>query len=214
MNTPVNKNVTVNKIVIDSFCTAFKNIPSILGAAILWILTCWIPYINVGTTIALLYGLPLELSQGKIMKPTAIFDARYRKYMGEFFSCVGLMLISIIPALFFMVVPAIIISIGWSFAILLLIDKEMNPAQALTESTKYTYGYKWTIFLAELVIALLLTAVSVMLYAVAGAIGPTVILIMHLLVCLITVCVGVASTGVMYKMLVVERNTPLPSDVH
>ena len=79
MNTPVNKKVTVTKIVIDSLCTAFKNIPSILGAAILWILTCWIPYINVGTTIALLYGLPLELSQGKIMKPTAIFDASYRK---------------------------------------------------------------------------------------------------------------------------------------
>jgi hypothetical protein len=214
MNTPVNKNVTVNKIVIDSFCTAFKNIPSILGAAILWILTCWIPYINVGTTIALLYGLPLELSQGKIMKPTAIFDARYRKYMGEFFSCVGLMLISIIPAFFFMVIPAIIISIGWSFAILLLIDKELNPAQALTESTKYTYGYKWTIFLAELVIGLLLLAVSTILYSVAGAIGSTVTLIMHLLIYLITVCLGVASTGVLYKMLVVERNTPLPSDVH
>ena len=57
-----------------------------------------------------------------------IDEFKYRKYMGEFFSIMGLMMISLVPAFMFMVVPGIIISIGWSLAICLMIDKELNPA--------------------------------------------------------------------------------------
>ena len=30
-----------------------KNAPSIIGCVVLWLLTIWVPYINVGTTIAI-----------------------------------------------------------------------------------------------------------------------------------------------------------------
>lgn len=206
--------ISVSRIIGDSFSTAIKNIASILGAAILWVLTCWIPFINVGTTIALCYGLPLELSRGKVMSPLAIFDGKYRKYMGEFFSCIGLMMLSIIPAMFFMVVPAIIISIGWMFAVMLLIDKGLNPAEAMTASTRYTYGYKWTIFLSQILLYIIVVIGAGVLGWIAGLINVGFIsFIIGILILGVVMTIGVAFNGVMYKLLVVERNTPLPTDV-
>lgn len=206
--------ISVSKIVGESFSTAVKNIASILGASILWVITCWIPYINVGTTIALFYGLPLELSKGRVMNPVAIFDGKYRKYMGEFFSCVGLMMLSIIPAFMFMVVPAIIISIGWIFAVILLIDKEMNPAEAMTASTRYTYGYKWTIFFSQLIVTAIAYVVALILMYIVFSIDVTFItMIVGIFVIGLMLSIGVALNGVMYKLLVVERAEPLPTNV-
>lgn len=206
--------ISVSRIVGESFSTAVKNIASILGASILWVITCWIPYINVGTTIALFYGLPLELSKGRIMNPVAIFDGKYRKYMGEFFSCVGLMMLSIIPAFLFMVVPAIIISIGWIFAVILLIDKEMNPAEAMTASTRYTYGYKWTIFFSQLIVTAIAYVVALILMYIVFSIDVTFItMIVGIFVIGLMLSIGVALNGVMYKLLVVERAEPLPTNV-
>ena len=37
----------------DAFVLGVKNAPSLLAALLLWLVTLWIPYINVGTTIAL-----------------------------------------------------------------------------------------------------------------------------------------------------------------
>ena len=39
-----------------------KNAPSIIGCVVLWLLTIWVPYINVGTTIAI-NMLPIELAK-------------------------------------------------------------------------------------------------------------------------------------------------------
>lgn len=44
-----------------------------LGATVLWLLTIWIPYLNVGTTIAMA-TIPIELSKGKVISPLFIFD--------------------------------------------------------------------------------------------------------------------------------------------
>ena len=66
--------------------------------------------------------------------------------MGEYFTLIGLMYLAIIPALFFMIIPGIIISIGWSLAIYILLDKGVAPGEAMIRSNKATYGYKWTIF--------------------------------------------------------------------
>ena len=109
------------------------------------LLTIWIPYLNVGTTIAMA-TIPIELSKGKVISPLFIFDGKYRKFMGEYFTLIGLMYLAIIPALFFMIVPGIIISIGWSLAIYILLDKGVAPGEAMIQSNKATYGYKWTIF--------------------------------------------------------------------
>lgn len=205
--------VTISRIIGESFTTATKNIPSILGAALLWLLTCWVPFINVGTTIALFYGLPLELSRGNVMNPLNIFDGKYRKYMGEFFSCVGLMSLSIIPAFCFMVVPAIIISIGWSFAVLLLVDKEMNPTEAMTASTRLTYGYKWTIFLSGLLMGIIMIVGYCIVMRIVIAIDVDFIsLIVMLFLVGLLLTIGVAFSGTLYRLLVVERDAPVPTD--
>lgn len=207
-------NVSFGRAIGDTFQIAVKNIPYVLGAAILWVLTIWVPYVNVGTTIALFYGMPLELSRGRVMNPLSIFDGKYRKYMGEFFACVGLMFVSIIPALCFMIVPGIIIAIGWMFAVLLLLDKELNPAEAMTMSTKYTYGYKWTIFLSQFVITILLYIVTGILMWLLHAIDVNVIVLVGAIFLFgLWAAISVAFSGAMYRMLVLERDEPLPADV-
>ena len=139
------KKITFVGVLQEGIGIGLKNALSIIAAAILWILTIWIPYINVGTTIAMC-AIPIELSKGKMISPLFIFDAKYRQFMGEFFTLVGLILIAIIPALFFMIIPGIIISISWSLGVYLLIDKQISPTQALIQSNKATNGYKWIIF--------------------------------------------------------------------
>lgn len=189
----------------ETFTTALKNAASVVGASLLWILTIWVPYINVGTTIALFYGLPLELSRGKVMNPTAIFDGKYRKYMGEFFTIMGLMLLSIIPAFCFMIVPAIIIGIGWMFAVLLMIDRELNPAQALTESTRYTYGHKWTLFFGMFIVSLIAEIAVVVIFLILGLINVAIItIVVGLFVYAIVISLGVSFMGVAYKHLVLS----------
>lgn len=199
----------ISRIISLSFASALKNMASVFIAAVLWVLTCWIPVINVGTTIALFYGMPIELSKGGVMNPLSIFDGKYRKYMGEFFSLIGLMMLSIIPAMFFMIIPGIIISIGWTFAILLLVDKEMNPADAMTSSTKYTYGHKLTIFLSKLIVNVLAIVVAMILSSIAGAIDVGVIsFIIFVLIVGLIVSIGVCTDGVLYQMFVRERQSP------
>lgn len=136
----------------EAIVPGIKNIPSIFAAVVLWALTIWIPYINVGTTIAL-YSMPLELAKGGIYNPLKIFDAEYRKYMGGFFILFALMCIALIPAYLFLIVPGVILEISWGLAILLLIDKKLAPMECLKESARLTDGNKGRIFLIILVIA-------------------------------------------------------------
>ena len=129
----------------------------VIVAYILFILTSWIPYINVGTSIALI-NLPITLSKSNsTISPTFIFDGHYRKYMGEFFNLMGLMAISLIPAFLFLIIPGIIISYGWSQAYYLMFDKEIAPSEAMMQSTKITYGYKSTLFWIDLLIAVVVS---------------------------------------------------------
>ena len=122
-----------------------KNAPSIIGCVVLWLLTIWVPYINVGTTIAI-NMLPIELAKGGVISPLGIFDAKYRKYMGEFLITTGLMIIPVFIASLFMIVPGIVLSIAWSLAYFFLFEKKKNPMQAISASNEATYGSKWTMF--------------------------------------------------------------------
>jgi uncharacterized membrane protein len=139
------KNLTVIGIVQEGITIGLKNIASILGAVVLWALTIWIPYINVGTTIAIV-SMPVALSKGNVMSPLEIFDPKYRKYMGEFFVTFGLMQLAIIPATLFMIIPGMVLTLAWSQAIFLVLDKGENPSEAISKSNEMTDGYKWTIF--------------------------------------------------------------------
>lgn len=129
----------------DSVAIGVKNAPSVIAAVALWLITIWIPYLNVGTTIAITL-LPTQLAKGEIVNPLGIFDSKYRRYMGEFFITMGLMIFPIFIGVLFMVIPGIVLSIAWTLSYYFLIEKGKNPIQAIKASNDATYGSKWTMF--------------------------------------------------------------------
>jgi hypothetical protein len=164
--------LTIGKIITNSIQLGIKNMASIVGAVILWLITIWIPYLNVGTTIAMV-GIVIALSKGGVVSPLEIFSAKYRKNMGEFFLLVAFLWMGITAGYLFVIIPGIVISIAWSQAIFLLIDKEMNPTEAITVSNKLTYGKKWTIFLANFILIIILSIAIYILVLIFGAISDT-----------------------------------------
>jgi hypothetical protein len=60
---------TVSQAFLESIKLGFKNFLSLLGAVILWAITIWIPYLNVGTTVAMV-TLPAKMSRGTITRPS------------------------------------------------------------------------------------------------------------------------------------------------
>lgn len=155
--------LTVASIVKNGISIGTKNLVSLIAAVFLWIITLWIPYINVGTTIGML-SIVVAMSKGNVISPLEIFDGKYRQYMGEFFLVIGIIYIGTAIGYIFLVIPGIVITIAWSMAIYLLIDKEVNPMEAIKLSNKITYGYKWTIFFGLLL-------VSIVLLVVVGILG-------------------------------------------
>ena len=196
--------LTVNGLITDGVGVGLKNFFSIFLAYILWVLTIWIPYINVGTTIGII-NLPIDLSKsnGAMISPTAIFDAKYRKYMGEFFSLSGLMSISLFPAFLFMIVPAIIISYGWSQAYFLMFDKELSPSESMLQSTKITYGYKSTLFWTDLIIGILSSfAAGIVIWVFGSLIGSGILTIVFMLLLYAVIAVvKVGCCAVAYRQL-------------
>lgn len=176
-----------------------KNFLPIFLAVILWLVTIWIPYLNVGTTIAIL-SLPIEISKGKMVNPLFIFDAKYRQFMGEFFTLKGLMALTLTPAYIFGVIPGIVISLGWSLATYILLDKGVAPGEAMVRSNKATYGYKWLIFGLKLIIVfawiLLYTLFAFILDAV-----PVLFCIVVLLLITLAVVYRTSCDAIIYREL-------------
>lgn len=197
--------LNVLDIVANAVQIGLKNFLSIIGAVILYILTIWIPYLNVGTTIAMT-TLPIELSKGNILNPTAIFDAKYRRYMGEYFILQGLIFMAILPALLFMVVPAIVLGIAWSLAVYLLIDKKLSPMQAIVASNKHTYGYKWTIFFTYIILVIAYAVLAFLLSLVAEFLVVIAVLL------LIPILLG--GSAYIYKKLVIEVGEIKDEPIH
>ena len=100
------KKLNIIETIKDGVAIALVNYLSLLAATVLYILTIWIPYLNVGTTIAML-SIPIELSKGNVISPTFIFKSVYRKYMGQFFLLSALMTIGILMGIAFLIFPAV-----------------------------------------------------------------------------------------------------------
>ena len=143
------------------------NYLSLILTVVLYVLTIWIPYLNVGTTIAMC-SLPAELAKGNMLNPLFIFDGKYRRNMGEFFILYALMSGAISVGFLFMGIPGIVISIAWSLATVLFVDKDMSALDCLRESNRLTYGNKARIFGAEFLLAL---AICVLVGIIAGLFG-------------------------------------------
>lgn len=149
-----------------------KNIGPILVNLLLWILTIWIPYLNVGTTIGLTAGIVSKASRGEIISMTEIFNPQYRKYMGEFFLTCGLVTMGVGVGIIFGVIPGIVISLAWSLAILLVVDKGKNPTEAITLSNNCTYGYKLKMIGIYALVVLLFAIVQLILAGI-GTVADT-----------------------------------------
>lgn len=200
------KNLTVGGIISNGFSIGIKNALSVIGAIILWLLTIWIPYLNVGTTIAI-YALPLEMSKGKVMSPTRIFDGKYRKYMGEAFLLYGLMQLGVIMGIAFLVIPGIVISIAWSLSLLLLIDKGLSPLEAMTRSNKLTYGHKWTIFGGTFLLSLILMVAILIISGIFTAMGDTGAVIgsvLSFIIILLFMPILLGANAYIYRVLALE----------
>jgi len=149
------KKLEFSTLLSGAFTVGVKNAPSVVACLFLWLITIWIPYLNVGTTIAIA-TLPAALSRNAVINPLDIFSKKYYKFMGEFFLVSGLKMMILLPALIFMFFPAVVLSIAYSLSTLLVVDKGKGASEALKTSNQITYGNKWTIFLANIVLTLLI----------------------------------------------------------
>lgn len=185
----------------DSVAIGVKNAPSVIAAVALWLITIWIPYLNVGTTIAITL-LPTQLAKGEIVNPLGIFDSKYRRYMGEFFITMGLMIFPIFIGVLFMVIPGIVLSIAWTLSYYFLIEKGKNPIQAIKASNDATYGSKWTMFFVMLVFCIVFGVTFGILGAVCSLIdvGFITFLVMFALVVL-AISIDMAIEASIWKQL-------------
>ena len=184
----------------------FKNYFPILGVLVLYILTIWIPYINIGTTIAV-GALPLKLAKGEAINPLYIFESKYRKLMGDYLILTVVEFFCLIVALCFLVIPMYVLAMAWSLAILLFIDKGEKPLDALRKSNELTYGYKWRMFGISMVLGLFFGLIFAILAGPFAYIfnEKIYITIANVLIILIFVPVEVAMEGIFYRELTKEE---------
>jgi len=176
------KKLRVGDIIKNGIELGLKNIGPVLVNLILWILTCWIPYLNIGTTIGLTVGVIAKMAKDEPLSMTEIFNPEYRKYMGEFFLVNGLSGMGVAFGFILLLIPGFVISIAWKYASLLVVDKGKNPTEALSFSNKATYGNKATLFLAHLVFFIIISiplgilielnkSIGFLLAAIVGILG-------------------------------------------
>ncbi len=194
--------ITVGGVLSEGMQIGFSNFGTIFLAYILFGLTCWIPYLNVGTLIAI-QTLPIVLgNRQEVPSGTFIFDGKYRKYMGEYFTLLGLKGMSLIPAYFFMVIPGIIINLGWSQALYLMLDKEIAPGESLIQSSKMTDGYKGTIFLIGLVLGLIFGVAFGIVSFIFGLIDVAILTLLAILILIaVYAVISVGCSAVIYRDL-------------
>ncbi len=161
------KKLEIIPTIKEGIALALVNYLSIVCAVALYVLTIWIPYLNVGTTIAMA-SLPAEMAKGNVINPLFIFKGEYRRNMGEFFILMALMYGAISVGFMFGIIPGIVIGYAWYIAIILFVDKDMNALEALRESNKLTYGNKARIFGIEMLLAIALCIVIAIISAIFG----------------------------------------------
>jgi hypothetical protein len=155
----------------DGMAICIKNMGPILVNVVLWLLTVWIPYLNIGTTIGLTVGIVIKASKGEAISFTEIFDPKYRKYMGEFFLTSGLIALGVGVGTALFIIPGIVIGLAWTLALLLVIDKGKDPTESLTLSNNLTYGYKGRMFGIFVLAGVVFTVVQAILTGIGAASG-------------------------------------------
>lgn len=188
----------------DAFAIGVKNLVPIVLSVLLWLVTVWIPYVNVGTTIALA-TLPVKLSKGEMISPMFIFESKYRHCMGEYFILQAVITSAISVAFLFMIIPVIVLSLSWMLAVYLLVGKGMNWALCLSESNRLMMGYKLKVFFLKFVVGFVLFFVYYILFQILS--DASGLLVFISLVCLlVSVCIMLSVDAVIYRELVLSED--------
>ena len=161
------KKIDIMATIKDGIAIALVNFLSLILTTILYVLTIWIPYLNVGTTIAMC-SLTAEMAKGGAINPFFIFKSEYRKNMGEFFILMSLMMGAMSVGFMFMFIPGFVISIAFGFAAVLFVDKDMSALEALRESNRITFGNKWRIFFTQFALCICLCIAVAIIDAIFG----------------------------------------------
>ena len=185
--------INVMETIKDGFQLAIKNVLSLILLVILYVLTVWIPYLNVGTTVGL-YKAVIAMSRGEVVDPVSIFDKENFKFFGNLFLLMGLYSMGIAAATAFMFVPGIILSLAWGFCFYLMIDKGTSPLKSLTASYDITLGEKWRIFAINLLVGLLIGLVCGIFSLI-----PKVGFVFVILVVIVGMAYSVAVDALMYR---------------
>ncbi len=196
-------NLEIISTISEGMTIGLKNVASLAVAVILYFLTIWIPYINVGTTIAMM-TIPGRLAKGEIISPLFIFDDKYRKDFSAFFLLMAFIYLVTLVGLFFMIIPAFIISISLMLSTYILVDFDKSPTDAMKLSNQATYGHKWEIFGIQILLSFIISMLGVIIGFIAGKLGNVTgaILLMLFVVCMMPFNMGVNS--VIYRTLYLE----------
>lgn len=202
--------LTVTEIITNAVEIGMKNLASLVGAVALWLLTFWIPYLNVGTTIGLVM-IVLEMSRGNVISPTAIFDPRYRQYMGEFFLLLAFLMFGTMAGYLFFIIPGIVISIAWGQAVYIMFDKGKNPTECLTLSNQITYGKKWVIFGASFLLGVALYIVLLVVGWILSHIWDFLAGLFYLVWMVAAVAISMGAQAYIYRVLSMDLEMETPA---
>ena len=188
----VTEKLDIMKTIKEGVQYGLKNFVPLLLMVILYVLTIWIPYLNVGTTIGV-YKAIIGVGRGQVIDPVSIFNKEHFENLSKFFLLLTLLVGGMLVAAIFMIIPMIVISYAWGFAIYFLIDKKVSPLKALGLSYDATLGNKWRIFFTTLIFAIIVSVVE----GILGQI-PKVGTVLTVIVSILQGVFMVGIYGVMY----------------
>ena len=155
MSSPIGSSQTLSfsRTFSEGFSSGLRNSISFSVIFILTILTCWVPYVNLGVFVALSM-LPSKWANGEMINPLEIFSSEYRRQIGNFSLLILLMSSAVLLIMIPFVLPAYVFIFGWLLSPLMLLYRDMNPLEAMNASYRATYGSKWTMLGVFIVFAL------------------------------------------------------------
>lgn len=198
-----NDSLSFGTTIKEAMGNGVRNALSMAAIFFLAVFTMWIPYFGFGVMIALA-ALPTKYADGEVINPFYIFSSEYRKHMSDYVLLQFMMLVGIVVATLFGSVMGIVLSLGWSLAVLFVINRGMSPLAAMQASYKATYGSKWTILGVNIVLSLILALYVglVGLIFASGEIALTIIGGVLILVGIIVwLSITIAATGSIWKQL-------------
>lgn len=95
----------------------------------------------------------LKLSKGE----TAEFKDLFAHYylLWKFFLTQLVVNVIVLVGFLLLIVPGFVWAMKYMFAPLIVVDKQVRPIEALKQSSRMTYGYKWDLFRLSVVVCLL-----------------------------------------------------------